>query len=91
MGAGASVDEAQAKEHPAFSEEAWKAAGGSGGSLPLVRLVIPKADAKAGISFTKTGQIAKVNPGGLADKAGVKAGWTVARGVREAGMARRRR
>ena len=48
MGAGASVEEAAAKEHPAFSEEAWKAAGGSGGSLPLVRLVIPKADAKAG-------------------------------------------
>ena len=39
MGAGASVDEAHAKEHPAFSEEAWMAAGGSGGSLPLVRLL----------------------------------------------------
>ena len=78
MGAGASVDQATASKHKAFSEEDWKKAGGAGGSLALVRVKLPKADAKAGISFTKTGEIAKVNPGGLADKAGCKAGWKVA-------------
>ena len=59
MGAGASVDQATASKHKAFSEEDWKKAGGGGGSLALVRVKIPKADAKAGISFTKTGEIAK--------------------------------
>ena len=78
MGAGASVDQATASKHKAFSEDEWKKAGGAGGSLALVRVKLPKADAKAGISFTKTGEIAKVNPGGLADKAGCKAGWKVA-------------
>ena len=78
MGAGASVDQATASKHKAFSEDDWKKAGGAGGSLALVRVKLPKADAKAGISFTKTGEIAKVNPGGLADKAGCKAGWKVA-------------
>ena len=59
------MDEATAKAHKCFNEEAWKKAGGSDKGLPLLRLVIPKPTDKAGISFTKTCEIAKVNPGGL--------------------------